>query len=164
MSKNRTLQIGAITDDGFLEFCQKLAALEAESNRPIKIEMHSEGGESYAGLAYANRIKASQCQTSVTVFGACFSAAVLPMASCTIRRAHSSAWFMVHEDSVELNGYTKDIAVKSMQGVREEIQYCALLALRTHKDAGFWHEACKRTTYLSAAEAKELGLIDEVIE
>lgn len=165
MSKPRTLHIiGAITDEGFLEFAKSMAALEAESNRPIKIEMHSEGGESYAGIAFANRIKASTCQTSITVFGACFSAAVLPMASCTIRRAHASAWFMVHEDSVELSGYTKDIAVKSAQGVREEDQYCALLATRTNMDSAYWHEACKRTTYLNAHEAKSLGLIDEVIE
>lgn len=161
----RTIQvIGSITDESFAEFSKKLSKLEVEGSRPVKIELHSEGGESYAGLAFANRIKGSPCQITVTVFGACFSAAVLPMAFCTIRRAHEAAWFMVHEDSVELSGYTKDIAVKSAQGEREEQQYCALLALRTNRDADFWHNACKRTTYLNAHEAKEVGLIDEVIK
>lgn len=164
MSIRKLYIVGSITDESFFEFSKQLTALEKDGNRPIQIEMHSEGGESYAGLAYANRIKASPCQISITVMGACFSAAVLPMAQCTIRRAHASAWFMVHEDSVELSGYTKDIAVKSMQGVREEQQYCALLESRTKESAYFWHEACKRTKYMNAAEAKELGLIDEVIE
>lgn len=159
--------IGDIDYDSYKLFVEELSVLESENKKPITIELTSEGGNPYASLAFYSRIQQSPCDITIEVYGYCASAAVLVLASAVLgsdkRRMSMDAWIMVHEEQdTWKNKSVHDIEVEVAHSRAMEDQCNTLLESVTRTSAAEWEKMHKATTYLTAKQAKQLGLIDEI--
>src|ERR1700726_3970022 len=91
---------GDITLRKFNKFSRQLSFIENNTPKDtiVNVELSSEGGDTYAALAFFDRIRNSDLSIHITVFGPCFSAAVLILAAGDKRSMGRSAWVMTHED------------------------------------------------------------------
>lgn len=152
--------VGEINEESFRAFCEDLDG----PSRDIEIVLNSAGGSSIDGLAFYSRIRQISAKTSVTVYGACWSAATIILAACEHRRMTREAWVMVHEDSDSLKHVsTSQFEKKAKELRRFEDQWNEILAKRTKVSAQKWKEINASETYLTAKECLELGLIDEIV-
>jgi ATP-dependent Clp protease protease subunit len=155
--------IGAIDEDAYTEFCNKLDDLETGGVKVITVELNSGGGTAYDALAIAGRMRTSKCKFTVTGYGLIASAAVLILAAGDVRVMTKEAWVMVHEDSGRIKGNIVTMELEALHFRRLENQWAGLLAERTLTKAEVWTKLHKETTYLSAEECLALGLVDKVI-
>ena len=156
--------IGGIDEAAFKEFSEAIDALEKQSKtQPIDIELSSGGGSAYDALAFYSRLRLSPCHINIRTYGLVASAAVLVLAAGDVRAMTAESWVMVHEDSTKLKGHVFELEREAKHMRRLEDQWNALLAKRTLVDAATWGGLHRATTYLSAAECLELGLIDKII-
>lgn len=163
-NNSRCIRItGEIDEDAFAEFSKRLTELENQSVKPIYVELCSGGGTPEAALAFYSRMRISKVDIEVHVYGHASSAASLILAAGTRRYMAKEAWVMVHEESQELSGDTRTLENETKQMRRAENAWNVLMSNRTKGSATFWEELNKKTTYLSADECLELGLIDEII-
>ena len=155
--------VGSIDEEAFLNFCEKLDELEA-SPKPVEMILNSPGGSALDALAFYSRIKNSKCPINITVYGCCYSAAVLVLAAGHARRMTRESWVMVHEDSTTLkNRDTTNIEKEADQMRRNENQWNALLEKNSNITFQKWEYMHKSTTYLNARECLEIGLIEEIV-
>lgn len=155
--------IGSIDSDNYNIFVQEMDVLEEKSTKPIHIELSSEGGDTYIGLAYYGRIISSPCDIIITAYGQVMSAATIILAAGDRRRMHKEAWFMVHDDSTKVRENTKitaDIIYDHMENVEQ--QWASILAKHSNQSKELWRKASKDTTYLNAESCLFVGLVDEV--
>lgn len=165
-SNKQVIQIiGTIDEEAYKEFSLTLAEIEAVAKKGtiITIEINSGGGGTYDALAFAAKIRRCSIPIHVVAYGLVASAAVLILAAGHKRYMTKEAWAMVHEDSAKLKGNVVDLEREAGHLRRMEDQWADLLAEVTATDAEFWKQLHKKTTYLSASECLNLGLVDEVI-
>lgn len=156
---------GEINEESFRAFSEELDELETTLSRHeiIDIVLNSNGGCAVDGLAFYSRIKESPLDISVSVYGACWSAATMLLAAADRRRMAREAWVMVHEDSSTLKDTTtKNFEKEAHQMRRFENQWNALMAENSEMSAEYWAELHKEGVYLTADECMKLGLVDEV--
>lgn len=164
---NRVLRIiGQIDSDSFSVFCEELSQLEKESKKPVTIELCSEGGDTYVGLAFYGRIKKSPCRINVLAYGYVMSAATIILVAGHARTMQSEAWFMVHDDKDMLRVRENNKQAANTEydhAERIEQQWARILARHTAKSPEFWREASRKTTYLSALDCVRLGLVEKLV-
>jgi ATP-dependent Clp protease protease subunit len=160
----KTIQIiDSITDEKYKEFSLELREFEKTPKTPVYVELCSPGGDAYAALAYASRIRLSPCDIIITGYGLIASAATIILAYGDKRRMTKESWVMVHEDSGRVKGGTTLLEVEVAHMRRLEYQWIDLFEHVTKTRSDEWEKLHKKTTYLSAKECLTLGLIDEVI-
>lgn len=130
----------------------------------IDIELASEGGSSYEALAIYGKLRACSKPTRVTAFGSCMSAATIVLAGATYRRCDSQTWIMVHDSTEASETTTEGKRRQYMQMEREEQQWADILAFHSATPAETWRQLSKQTTFLTAREAFQLGLVDEIMK
>lgn len=154
-----------LTMDSFNLFSKKMEKLEeseAESGI-ILIELSSPGGDAYAALAYAGRIRRSPLTIQINAYGCVASAAVLILAAGGTRTISREAWVMVHENSGPLEGNVVELEREAAQLRRLEVQWSDLLGKLTKTPAEVWTALHKETTYLNAEQCLALGLVDLIL-
>lgn len=140
-----------------------LTELEAQSNRPIIIRIHSPGGYVYDALAIVGRLKASPCKIITEGFGQIMSAATLILASGDKRRVSQFSWFMWHEMSYNAKGRHSDIKDAVVQAEREGFVWCYWMSRFSKQDMKFWKKlGTRKDSYITPKELKGLGVVDEV--
>lgn len=117
----------------------------------------SSGGDVYSALAIYDLIRQAAGHVEVRAYGKIFSAATIILAAGHTRLMSENAWLMVH-DSPEFREHP------TFQGAREEDQWAELLALRSHLPAESWRKLSKETTYLTAKDALQYGLIESILK
>lgn len=137
--------------------------LENDSINPIEIELSSYGGETNAGLAYYSKIRNCAVKTEITVYGACQSAATLVCAACDIRKSAPETIFMVHDSTIKIKGTVTQLVKEVKELFQEEQIWTQLLTLRTTLSVKQLRGMHKKTTYFTASQALEYGLIDQII-
>ena len=70
---------------------------------------------------------------------------------------------MVHEGFTMQQGKSSDMRAASAHIENIETMCNALLGSKTKKDADWWSDNTRTDMYLSAEEALDLGLIDEIV-
>lgn len=156
---------GDIDEDLFRILSSEMDYIEAEQKHShIEIIINSSGGTALDAIAMYERIKRSPMITNTTVFGACYSAAVLVLAAGQTRRITKESWVMVHEDSEKLGHTSTSRAEKVARTNRNfEDQWCRLLAENSILSAKEWARLHKEETYLPAFDCLNYGLVTEVI-
>ncbi len=169
MSKKREIAprviriIGAIDTIAFRDFSETLAELEAESTDSITLELTSDGGESYVGLAFYSKMVESECKFHVKVYGNVMSAATAILAGGAKRTMMCDAWYMIHDDSHKIKAENGTIAINQAKHNEDlEVHWARILARNCSVTPKDLREMSKQTTYLSARRCLELGLIDEI--
>lgn len=144
--------------------------LEAQDpEKDIQLYINSPGGSVTAGFAIYDTMQYIKCDVSTICIGlaASFGAFLLAGGTKGKRIALANAEIMIHQPAIHGNGVqgqATDIKIMSdhMQKSKERLN--RILAENTGKSVEQVREDTERDNYMSAKEALEYGLIDQVIE
>ena len=165
--KDRIIMVGSPIDDGVASLVTaQLLFLQAEDpEKDISMYINSPGGVVTAGLAIYDTMQYIKCDVATYCIGqACSMGAVLLAAGAKGKRyALPNARVMIHQPSGGAEGKASDILISA-----EEIRKCRatlndILARHTGKDLATIERDTDRDFFLSADEAKEYGLVDNVL-
>lgn len=133
-------------------------------NKPITIHMNSFGGDVLSMLYLVDIIETSPCQFKFFGGGAIMSAATFVMAVCDERNLYPNTTVMVHKGSNELRGNIDDIYIAVDEDKRVSSELIKIFSQNSFMDEDFWSEIIKRDVYLTAQEAVQLGLADQIVK
>ena len=139
--------------------------LEREDPRePIRLLVNSPGGEVYSALALVSTMRDASCPVHTYCMGLAASAAALVLACGDRRFAHEHSTVLIHQPLTG-TGVTQESNVRILaeQTARLRDTLDGILAQATGRSKAEVTQATERDNYLSAAEALEFGLIDEVV-
>jgi len=144
----------------------QLLFLEAEDpEKDIHIYINSPGGSVTAGMAIYDTMQFVKCDVSTTCIGMAASMGAFLLAGGTKgkRYALPNAEVMIHQPLGGAQGQATEIEIAAKHIARTKEKLNKLLAENTGRS---YEEICQdteRDNWKSAEEAKEYGLIDEVI-
>lgn len=156
--------LGDITEALYEQFTKELDELLRQSNKPIVVELSSQGGSQYVALAICGRLRNCVAPIDIHAYGAVMSAATIILASGRIRKMSAETWVMLHDSDEKAKGTAEQMQRQITQSLREEEQWAELLQQFTGTSKSIWRTLSLKYTYLSAAEALELNLIDEIMK
>lgn len=146
----------------------QLLFLESRSKDDITMYINSPGGSVTDGLAIYDTMQYIGCDVSTIVTGMAASMGSVLLAAGTAgkRFALPNAQIMIHQPLISggLSGQCTDIKIHAENLVKTREKLESILAKHAGKDVVTVNAACERDNYLTAAEAKEFGLIDAIIE
>lgn len=143
--------------------------LESEdSGKDIEFYINSPGGSVSAGFAIYDTMQYIKCDVSTICIGlaASFGAFLLAGGAKGKRMALPNAEIMIHQPAIYGNGMqgqVSDIKIISDHLLRNRKRLNRILAENTGKTEEEIFHATERDNYMSAEEALEFGLIDQVI-
>jgi ATP-dependent Clp protease, protease subunit len=165
--KDSIIFLGTPIDDTIANLvCAQLLHLEAESpDKDISIYINSPGGDITALFAIYDTMQYVRPDISTICFGQAASAAAVLLAASTKgkRLALPRARILLHQPYGQAMGQAADIelAAKEIERMRQQLE--DLLSEHTGQPNERIHRDTDRDFILSAQEAKEYGIIDEVI-
>jgi ATP-dependent Clp protease protease subunit len=155
-----------INDDLANIVIAQLLFLESEDpDKDIMLYVNSPGGVITSGLAIFDTMNHVRCSISATCVGMAASmGAVLLTAGTKGRRAAlPNARLMIHQPSGGARGQATDIEIQAKETRFLKDVLIKILADATGKSKDQIHKDIDRDFYMSPMEAKEYGLIDEVL-
>ena len=158
---------GPITDAvANLVIAQILFLASKDPKKEIKIYINSPGGSVTAGLAIYDTIQYVDCPVSTVCVGLAGSmAAVLLAAGEKGKRfALPNSEILLHQVAGGVSGEAIEIEITAKQIMKLKDRLNKILAKHTGQKLKKIEKDTDRDFYLSAYEAKDYGLIDEVIE
>lgn len=144
--------------------------LEAQDpEKDIQLYINSPGGSVTAGFAIYDTMQYIKCDVSTICIGlaASFGAFLLAGGTKGKRIALANAEIMIHQPAIHGNGVqgqATDIKIMSDHMQKSKQRLNRILAENTGKSVEQVREDTERDNYMSAKEALEYGLIDQVIE
>lgn len=144
--------------------------IHKEMNNGVKnftININSNGGETDAGISVYQYLKALPITVTTHNIGTAQSAAAIIYCSGSKRYALEHSFFMLHGNSTTYTGGMSLVTIESLfklnkmrlQSFTEIFKHCANLS--TEQSAQYFSSAQAR--YFSAIEAKEIGLVQEIL-
>ncbi len=167
--KERIIFVGMPIDDNVANLViAQLLFLEAEDpDKDIFLYINSPGGIVSSGLAIYDTIQYIRPKVSTICMGMAASLAALLLAAGekNKRFALPHSRIMIHQPEVSgLSGQATDIEIHAKEILRLKQQLAELLAKHTNQPIEKILADSDRNYFMSAEEAKEYGIIDEVIE
>ncbi|KAI0150253.1 Clp protease-domain-containing protein [Xylariaceae sp. FL1272] len=164
---------GAIDDTVSASIVAQLLWLESDNpEKPITMYIHSPGGSVTAGLSIYDTMSYIRSPVSTVCLGQAASMGSLLLAGGEKGKRfalpHSS--IMIHQPLGGTQGQASDILIYATQIARTREQVNKIY--RKHLNAAFDHEKydlkaiedmMERDKYLTADEAKELGIVDDIL-
>ena len=166
--KDRIIFLGGEVDDYTANIIvAQMLFLEADDpDKDIFLYINSPGGSVSAGMAIYDTMQYIKCEVSTICVGlaASMGAFLLTAGAKGKRRALPNAEIMIHQPSGGARGQATDMNIQVEQILRIKKRLNAILAERTGQPVEKIAADTERDNYLTAAEAKDYGLIDEIIE
>jgi len=144
----------------------QLLFLEAEDpEKDISLYINSPGGSSYAGMAIYDAMQYVRCDVSTICTGMGMSAAAMILCGGTAgkRFVLPNAKVMIHQGSGGFRGSPSDIQIAAREILAMTERYAQIIAGHTGQSLEQVKRDIDRDHYLTANEAVEYGLVDEVI-
>jgi len=157
---------GPISDgNANLVIAQMLYLASKDSKRDIKLYINSPGGSVTAGLAIYDTMQFLKCPISTICIGLTASMAAVILAAGTKEKrfALPNAEILLHQVAGGAQGQAADIEITAKQIVKMKEKLNKVLASHTGQPLDKVEKDTDRDFYLTAEEAKNYGLIDEVI-
>jgi ATP-dependent Clp protease protease subunit len=165
--KDRIVFLGTPIDDDVANIViAQLLFLESEDpDKDINLYVNSPGGSVTAGLAIYDTMQYVKPQVSTICLGQAASmGAVLLAAGATGKRfAVPNARIMIHQLSGGFSGQATDIEIQAKEALRLKRRLDEILAKHTRQPIERIAKDTDRDYFMGPGEAKEYGLIDEVI-
>jgi len=142
-----------------------LAAQDPE--KEIKFYINSPGGILTSALAIYDTMQYVKCPVSTVCVGAAASGAAVLLAAGTKKKrfALPNAEILLHQVAISgLAGQAVEVEIAAKQVVKLKDKINKILAKHTGQSLERLERDTDRDFYLSAQEAKEYGIIDEVIK
>lgn len=156
---------GEVNDNSASIIVSELLYLDAQSHDDIYFYINSPGGSVTAGMAIydtMNYIK-SEVRTIVVGMAASMGAFLLSSGTKGKRFALKNAEVMIHQVLGGAQGQATDIKIQAEHILKMKKNLNNILALNTGKSVKQITRDCERDNFMSAKEAVEYGLVDEII-
>lgn len=165
--KDRIVFIGMAIDDTVsnLVVAQMLFLQMEDPDKDINLYINSPGGAVTAGLAIYDTIQFVRCDVNTYCVGQATSMAALLLAAGTKgkRYALPHARLMIHQPWGGVQGAAADISIQAKEILRLREKINELLAHHTGKNIETIARDTDRDFFMSAQEAKDYGLVDQVV-
>ena len=155
-----------VTDASASLVVAQLLYLEGQDpDKDIQLYINSPGGSVTAGLAIYDTMQYIKCDVSTVCIGmaASMGAFLLSGGKKGKRFALPNAEIMIHQPSGGAQGQATEIQIAAEHILRTKKKLNEILAANTGKPLEVIQQDTERDNFMSAEEAKEYGLIDEVI-
>ena len=165
--KDRIVFIDGEINDAMADLVvAQILFLESENpEKDISIYINSPGGAVTAGLAIYDTMKYVKCDIQTICMGQAASMAAILLAGGTKgkRYALPSSRVMIHQPRGGVEGQESDISILAKEIIRLKKLSIEYLAKDTGKTTDKIAEDIERDFFMSAQEAAEYGVIDQVM-
>ena len=165
--RERIIFLGTdVHDDIANSIIAQMLFLEGEDpDKEITLYINSPGGVITAGLAIYDTMQYVRCPVATVCLGQAASMAAWLLASGAPgrRRALPNSRVMIHQPLGGFRGQATDIEIHANEILAMRDRMNKILALHTGQDEAKIKQDTERDRYLSANEAKEYGILDEVV-
>jgi ATP-dependent Clp protease protease subunit len=165
--KDRIIFIGTgISDEvSNLLIAQMLFLQSEDAEKDINLYVNSPGGSVTAGLAIYDTIQFLKCPVTTYCVGQAASMGAVLLAAGTQgkRFALPNARIMIHQPWGGVQGQASDISIQAKEILRLRDRINEILALHTGKSIETISKDTDRDFFMSPQEAKDYGLVDDVI-
>ncbi|MFM2100237.1 MAG: ATP-dependent Clp endopeptidase proteolytic subunit ClpP [Pseudomonadota bacterium] len=158
---------GGVEDNMASVITAQLLFLESENpKKDIWMYINSPGGVVTAGMAIHDTMQYIRPKVGTVCTGQAASMGSFLMAAGEpgMRIALTNSRIMIHQPSGGAQGQASDIAIQAKEILRIRASMNELYAKYTGKAIGDIEKAMERDNFMTAAEAKDFGLIDEVFD
>ncbi len=166
--KDRIIFLGTpVNDDVANAIIAQLLFLESEDpDKEITLYINSPGGVITSGLAIYDTMRYIRCPVATVCLGqaASMGAFLLAAGEKGMRRALPHSRVMIHQPLGGFQGQATDIEIHARETIKLKKKLNEILAERTGQTVDKIREDTERDKFLTADEAKDYGLIDEVIQ
>ena len=157
---------GEVNDDVASLLVSQLLFLESQdSEKDVQFYINSPGGSISAGFAIYDTMNYIKCDVSTICMGLAASMGAFLLAGGTKgkRFALPNAEVMIHQPSGGAKGQETEIRIVAEQILKTRSRLNEILAANTGKALEQIQIDTERDNYMTAQEAKDYGLIDEII-
>lgn len=165
--KERIIFVTGSIDDGMASLISaQLLFLESENpSKDITLYINSPGGVVSAGLSIYDTMNYVRCDVATLCLGqACSMGSFLLMAGAKGKRSClPTSRIMIHQPHGGAQGQATDIEIQAREIIRTRTILNKIYAERTGKSIEVIESSMDRDLFMSAEEAKEFGLVDQVI-
>lgn len=165
--KDRIVFLGSQVDDQVADLIiAQLLFLEAEDpDKDIHLYINSPGGSITAGMAIYDTMQYIRSDVSTICVGmaASMGAFLLAAGAKGKRFALPNSEIMIHQPAGGAQGQATDIEIHARRIIKIKEQINGILAERTGQSLETIARDTERDHFMSAEEAKQYGIIDEVL-
>jgi ATP-dependent Clp protease protease subunit len=166
--RERIIFLGQPVDDPIAnQISAQLLLLAAEDpKRDIHLYINSPGGSVTAGMAIYDTMQLIEPDVATFAMGLAASMGQFLLSSGTPgkRYALPHARILMHQPSAGIGGTASDIAIQAEQYKLTKREMAELIAQQTGQTVEQIERDSDRDRWFTAAQAKEYGFVDEVIE
>ena len=166
--KDRIVFIGTPIDDAIanLVIAQVLFLQMDDPDKDINVYVNTPGGSVTAGLAIYDTLRFIKCDVNTYCIGQAASMGAILLASGTKgkRFALPHARVMIHQPWGGTKGSAADIHIQAQEILKLREELNKVLAQHTGQPLEKIEKDTDRDYFMSAAEAKDYGLVDNVVE
>jgi ATP-dependent Clp protease protease subunit len=166
--KDRIIMLGEkVTDDLANLVCAQLIFLEAEDpEKDIHLYINSPGGSVSSGMAIFDTMRFVRPDVSTLCMGmaASMGALLLTAGAPGKRFALPNAKIMIHQPSGGYSGQATDVEIHAREMLRTKKMMNEIMSRLTGKPEDQVAADMERDYYMTAEEAREYGLVDQVLE
>ncbi|XP_040377104.1 ATP-dependent Clp protease proteolytic subunit-like [Oryza brachyantha] len=158
---------GPIADETASLVVAQLLFLESENPlKPVHLYINSPGGVVTAGLAIYDTMQYIRCPVTTLCIGQAASMGSLLLAAGARgeRRALPNARVMIHQPSGGAQGQATDIAIQAKEILKLRDRLNKIYQKHTGQEIDKIEQCMERDLFMDPEEARDWGLIDEVIE
>ncbi len=165
--RERIIFLGTPINDQIanLIVAQLLYLSREDPERDIHMYINSPGGSVYAGLAIYDTMQMIEAPVSTTAVGVTAS-----MGTVLLAAGHTGKRFALPHATVHMHpagggaqGYTPDVRIQFKELERVQTQLFHILAKHTGQTSQQIEEDFDRDRWMTALEAKDYGLVDDVM-
>src|SRR5699024_6098382 len=166
--KDRIIFLGTPVNDVVASsIVAQMLFLESEDpDKDINLYINSPGGEVSSGLAIYDTMQYVKCDVATTCVGmaASMGAVLLAGGQAGKRNLLPHARVMIHQPLGGVRGQASDIEIEAQEILRIKHILTGILAKHSGKDPDQVMEDSDRNKWLSAEEAKDYGLVDNIMK
>lgn len=158
--------VGPVEDHVSSLICAQLLFLESENpTKDISFYINSPGGLVTAGLAIYDTMQYIRPDISTVCIGQAASMGSLLMAAGAAGKRYSlpNSRIMVHQPSGGFSGQATDIEIHAKEILSLRARLNEIYVKHTGQKLDVIEEAMERDRFLAPEDAKEFGIIDEVV-
>lgn len=166
--KDRIVFLGTgVNDEVANAIVAQLLFLQSEDPKAdVHLYVNSPGGSVTAGLAIYDTMQFITCDVATYCVGQCASmgAVLLTAGAAGKRKALPNSRIMIHQPLAGMEGTAEDIMIHAKEFRKIKDKLNGILLKHTGRKLDEIEKDTDRDRFMSADEARDYGLIDEVIE
>jgi ATP-dependent Clp protease protease subunit len=164
---DRIIFLGTAIDDNVANIIQAqlLFLQSADPKRDIQIYINSPGGSVYAGFGIYDTMQliTPDVATICTGMAASFASIILCAGAEGKRACLNHSRVMLHQPLGGVQGPASDIEITAREILKVKKELYEIYVKHCHQDYQRVHDVCDRDFWMKSEEAREFGIIDEIL-